>query len=209
MKLAKNLNLERCPHCSVAHPNLIKLHLVETTDFKNENHRRWALYQCNTCGGLVIAYSFAQRDIVEEYFPSSVAEIFEYEYLSEEVADDFKEALKCYSNHCYNAFAAMCRRTVQTAANALGVKGKDKVKKQISELKNLAGIDDDTYEILEQIIISGHDGAHPHLPKLNLDRALLLLILMKDVLNELFVRKARILESIKLRDDEIEQKTDK
>jgi hypothetical protein len=208
MKLANNLDLDRCPHCSVATPNLSKVGQHETQDFQGGDQRLWKMYLCSKCGGIISAYSSRQSNNMIEYFPSTQTETFDYQYLHEEVAEDFKEALKCYSNQCYNAFGSICRRTIQTSASVLGTKGKDKVKNQIIELKTLADIDEDTYSVLEQIIITGHDGAHPHLPKLNRDRAVILLVLMKDVLNELFIRKARIQESIKLRSEEIQRKNE-
>jgi hypothetical protein len=66
----------------------------------------------------------------------------------------------------FNAFAAMCRRCVQSAATNLGAKGKDKVLRQLQDLKDMAEVDEETYKLLSQIIIEGHDGAHPHLPLL-------------------------------------------
>lgn len=99
----------------------------------------------------------------------------------------------------------MCRRCVQSISKELGAKGKDKVHKQINELKKMEEIDDETFNIFEQLVISGHDGAHPHLPPLSPDRALILLELMKDVIFQLFVRKAKIQESIELRKKQISQ----
>ncbi len=205
MNLENNLDLERCPHCSVFMPNL-SFHGGEfvTKDFANMNERRWRAYTCSKCGGIVIAYSNNKNIGVIEYFPSTQSETFDFEYLENDVKSDFEEALKCYSHQCYNAFASMCRRTIQSAGKILGVDGNDKVKKQIIELKQIASIDDNTYKVLEQIIIAGHDGAHPHLPSLSSERAAILLVLMKDVLNELFIRKARVKKAMELRLKEIE-----
>jgi len=206
MNLQKNLDLERCPHCSVHRPNLNMVGgEFATNNFEGSYPRVWKTYVCTKCGGAVLAFSTSNNIAVVDYFPSTQGETFEFEYLDGDVEEDFKEALKCYSHQCFNAFASMCRRTIQSAANKLGSKGKDRVKKQITELKEIAGIEDDTYQVLEQIIIAGHDGAHPNLPKLSPERAAILLILMKDVLNELFVRKARVKKVMELRLKEIEK----
>jgi len=207
MILGTNLELERCPHCSVYNPNLNMVGgEIGSQNFDGKDKRVWKIYVCSKCGGVVSAYSTSSSTNVIEYYPSHQAETFDFEYLDGDVADDFKEALKCYSHKCYNAFAAMCRRTIQSAATALGAKGKDKVTKQINNLKDLADIDSETYEVLEQIIIAGHDGAHPHLPNLSPERSVILLELMKDVLNELFVRKAKIQKSIEERSKAISLK---
>jgi hypothetical protein len=69
----------------------------------------------------------------------------------------------------------------------------------------MAQIDDDTYTLLKQIVIDGHDGAHPYLPSLDEQRAQLLLELMKDVLYQLFVRKAKLEKAMLLRRTAIDQ----
>jgi hypothetical protein len=144
-------------------------------------------------------------NISEDYIEIEKAkESFEFQYLPNEVKNDFEEALTCYSNNCYNAFGAMCRRCIQSSLTEMGSKGNDKVMRQLKDLKETADLDNDTFIILEQIIISGHDGTHPHLPKLSPDRAIILLELMKDVLYQLFVRKLKIQETIELRKKKIQ-----
>ena len=63
----------------------------------------------------------------------------------------------------------------------------------------MAVADDETFEQLHQIMLTGHDGAHPHLPELSAARAAVLLQLMKDVLYQLYVRPAKIREARELR----------
>ena len=67
MKLAKNLDLDRCPHCGVAKPNLSALGQYETQDFLGSNRRLWKNYFCSKCGGIVSAYSMSNDDKVIEY----------------------------------------------------------------------------------------------------------------------------------------------
>jgi hypothetical protein len=76
---------------------------------------------------------------------------------------------------------------------------KDRVQYQIQDLKEIADIDEETYAIINQIIIDGHDGAHPHLPILTFERAKILLELMKDVMFQLFVRKGKMEQAAELR----------
>ena len=83
----------------------------------------------------------------------------------------------------------------------MGAEGSNKVQNQLNDLKSMGVIDDEDFEQLKQIILTGHDGAHPHLPKLSRERADVLLEFMKDVLYQLFVRKAKIQEAAKLRQE--------
>jgi len=142
-----------------------------------------------------------QRFILQEPYKEIELpkESFDFQYLPPEVATDFKEALVCYSSGAVNGFAAMCRRTVQSVAGELGANGTDKVLNQLKDLKAMAEIDDDTFSVLKQIVVDGHDGAHPHLPKINPQRASVLLELMKDVLYQLYVRKGKLKEAMTLR----------
>jgi len=129
------------------------------------------------------------------------------QYLSGAVLDDFSEALTCYSTSCWNAFAAMSRRCIQSVADTLGAEGKSKVQAQLKELHSLGVADDATFEALEAIMLSGHDGAHPHLPALSAERASVLMQLLKDVLYQLFVRPAKIREAAELRKNAIANKS--
>lgn len=115
---------------------------------------------------------------------------FPFEHLPQKtVARDFIEALDCYSIRCFNAFAAMCRRTIQSVCTDLGATGKEKVKKQIADLRDLGIVDDDNIAILEELVIHGGDAAHPHLPPVEEDRAIKILALLKDLLSELYITK--------------------
>lgn len=131
---------------------------------------------------------------------SNALEPFEHKYLPQEVGDDFREALVCYAHDCWNAFAAMCRRCLQSVAQHLGADGSTKVEAQIKELKDMGVVDDESFAQLRQVMLAGHDGAHPHLPKLSRERAAVLLQLVKDVLYQLCVRPGKVREAAALRD---------
>lgn len=197
--LHDQLDLPRCPHCGVDKPSLHMTKNFNTDRHNGGRQRFWRTYSCRNCGGAILAGANSDRGNVEEMYPRAPIEQFDFENLPTEVADDFREALDCYSISRFNAFAAMARRTVQSISTNLGAKGGDKVLSQLKELKELAQIDDETFDILKQIVVGGHDGAHPHLPKLSPERAGVLLELMKDVLHQLFVRKAKIKAAIELR----------
>ena len=54
--LLKQLELHRCPHCSIAQPQLIQKWTHITVDHSKRNRRFWATYECVTCGGIVTAW---------------------------------------------------------------------------------------------------------------------------------------------------------
>lgn len=68
--LTINLVLKRCPHCYIATPNLFQIHVqTETVNHVGQNLRRWGIYKCGNCGGLVTAYAIPPSYEVVEYFP--------------------------------------------------------------------------------------------------------------------------------------------
>lgn len=202
----------KCPHCNISS----NISAVSIPRFEYLTRFRPKVvgiaYRCDSCNYpiflrfKVTSFNDSKGRIVldEDYAQvERPQETFEFKYLPATVEADFREALTCCSHACYNAFAAMCRRCAQSAFTELGAEGKDKVHNQLKEVKETAEIDDETYHLLEQVVISGHDGAHPHLPSLSPQRAAVLLELMKDVLYQLFVRKAKIQEVAELRKKDI------
>lgn len=69
--LKSNLKLGRCPHCSVAHPNLHREQHLETTDHWGGTKRVWGIYVCASCGGVVSASAPQHGMPVLEHFPTS------------------------------------------------------------------------------------------------------------------------------------------
>lgn len=67
--LQPNLILDRCPHCSVANPNLTKQNSIQTTDHAGQNLRHWYIYKCGGCGGIVTASAKTVNKEVLEIFP--------------------------------------------------------------------------------------------------------------------------------------------
>lgn len=69
--LSPNLMLERCPHCSISAPLLNQVHQLETQNHAGGDLRRWKIYVCRTCGGVVSAWAVQYNHPVVDYFPSS------------------------------------------------------------------------------------------------------------------------------------------
>lgn len=125
-------------------------------------------------------------------------------FVPEDVKKEYQEALKCYGIICYNAFAAMCRRTLQQICMHKEIKGSDKVKKQVAKLKEELG-DPEMSEILDALVVAGHNGAHPHLPMVNEKRAEIILALMNDIIDQIYNRPGRLEKAKKLRKEALEE----
>lgn len=81
-KLDKQLELDRCPYCSVNKPTLESHYneWITTTTHNGENKRFWGIYVCAGCGGVVTAASPLEHDIsgdwsrwVREIYPSQTS----------------------------------------------------------------------------------------------------------------------------------------
>jgi hypothetical protein len=200
-----------CPHCG-AKSNLTAISTPRWGQMERYQPSKVIVgYRCDACNEPVALrfavharYADQSAQLSLEYDElERPMETFEYQHLPEAVASDFKEALTCYSQSCLNATAAMCRRTIQSVATNLGAGGTDRVSKQIVEAKDTAGMDDDTFNALKEVMLGGHDGSHPHLPAVSSERAAVLVELMKDVLTQLYLRKAKIQSAMQLRKEAI------
>jgi hypothetical protein len=69
--LSQNLDLDRCPHCSVARPHLNRNNQFATTNHSGQIERHWATYICRSCGGVVSAWAFGNGQDVMQHFPES------------------------------------------------------------------------------------------------------------------------------------------
>lgn len=70
--LSDQLELDRCPHCSVDQPSLLKVTEFSTTNHQGKNQRSWRVYRCQRCGGVVSAAAPAWNVPIVELYPSSV-----------------------------------------------------------------------------------------------------------------------------------------
>src|SRR5581483_1986341 len=136
----KPVNL-RCPHCStqsvlipVAVPRWELVHrfgLAETG----------IVYRCSSCNRAIFL-RFRVRHLanpvqLDDEFDqvTTSVEPFETQYLAGAVLNDFREALTCYAHSCWNAFASMCRRCIQSVSESFGAEGTTKIQAQLRELK--------------------------------------------------------------------------
>ena len=84
-QLESKLILDRCPHCSIANPNLSQIYNDSSYDYAGKNHRVWGVYCCSNCGGFVTASAKGHGQSVTEIFPSSP-----------EVSEDIPSRAKSY-----------------------------------------------------------------------------------------------------------------
>src|SRR5262245_49849547 len=93
--LNPELNVERCPFCSVAKPRVFQVWQHTTTNHAGRGKRVWYVYQCATCGGLVTAAGPSAGGPVTETYPSRL-----------EADDALPPLARDYMNQAIKSFAA-------------------------------------------------------------------------------------------------------
>jgi hypothetical protein len=195
-----------CPHCQT----LTHVTAVATPHFDDLSRRKprqiGIVFRCDACGEPIFlkftakAYTNLRIDLAANYSEVERArENFPLTYLPEESEQLFREALSCYSASCYNAFGAMSRRTAQSLFRELGERGKLELFDTLQEIRTLAELDDGTFGILRAVLFGSDSDPWPHHPDLNAERAGILLEVMRDLLYQTFVRKARLLQAMTFR----------
>ncbi len=126
-------------------------------------------------------------------------EKFSYSYLPESIETLFREALSCYSAGAFNAFASMCRRTLQAAFAESGEAGRMRVFDLLNDVRTMVDLDADTFIDIKRVVFGTDADPHPSLPLLEEQQAGVLLEVMKDLLYQLYVRKGRLQQAMMVR----------
>jgi len=119
---------------------------------------------------------------------------FEFEHVPTDVASEVREALACFQVGAFNGFAAVCRRAIQAACGS--EQRTTRLDDQVKQLFREHALDDETQELVRQVVLSGHDGAHSHLPPVTQERAQILLELVRIACSELYTKPGRMSELV-------------
>lgn len=193
-----------CPYCGVyAHmsPQSVPdfAHLAATRP-----KHVGMVYQCDACSAPVFL-RFAIKQFNEnsvELYQNFIElerpkERFQYSYLPKSTELLFREALACYSNNNFNAFASMCRRAANSSFAALGEIGKLRAYDEVMTAQGIAEIDDDSFEPVKKVIFGS--STENDLPIINRAQAGVLLEILKDMFYQCFVRRGKLTRALKVR----------
>ena len=193
-----------CPYCGVyAHmsPQAVP---SASTILEDQPQHVGFVYQCDACQAPVFL-RFAVRSYGENRVELNhnfvelerPKERFSFSYLPKHTEVMFREALSCYSNNNFNAFASMCRRSARSAFAALGEGGKLRAFEEVMIAQDIAGIDDDGFAPIKSVLFEA--GEEEDLPLLNRSQAGILLEVLKDMFYQCFVRRGKLTRAIKVR----------
>lgn len=193
-----------CPYCGVyAHMTPQSVPDFDSLSRAKPEHVG-IVYQCDACVAPVFLRFGVKdygadaielnRNFVELERPK---ERFSFAYLPKPVDVLFREALSCYSNGTYNAFASMCRRAAASAFVAMGESGKLRAFDEVIVAQDIAEIDDESFDPIKQVIFDS--GEEEDLPLLSHAQSGVLLEVMKDLFYQCFVRRGKLTRAIKVR----------
>ena len=93
----------------------------------------------------------------------------------------------------------MCRRVAQRTFADLGADGKLELYDELANVRRLAEIDDDTYEVVRKILFDFDEPGRGNLPAVDAFRAGVLLEVLKDLLYQAYVRRGRLQQAMMVR----------
>jgi hypothetical protein len=193
-----------CPYCGVyAHMTPQSIPDVQTV-LRHRPKHVGLVYACDACRAPVFL-RFAVKTFGEDSIELNrnflelerPKERFAFSYLPSQTEILFREALACYSNNNFNAFASMCRRAAASSFEALGSGGKLRAFDEVMIAQDIAEIDNDSFAPIKRILFESSDDKD--LPLLNRAQAGVLLEVTKDMFYQCFVRRGKLSRAIKVR----------
>lgn len=195
-----------CPHCEVfSHITALAVPQYEQLIEFRPKHIG-VVFRCDSCNSPVFLkftakmYAANRIELASTFVELERArEKFSFTYLPEEAEVLFKEALICYSASSFNAFASMCRRTAHVVFEDQGDAGKLRLFDELNEIRQLAEIDLESFNVVKKVIFGSDGEAQDSLPVLDPYQAGVLLEVMKDLLHQAYVRKGRLQQAMMVR----------
>jgi len=164
------------------------------------------VYRCDACLAPIFlrftvrAYAAQHVELAPQFNEvERPRETFAFMHLPEEVELFFKEALTCYSNGAFNAFASMCRRSAQAVFADLGETGKLRLYDELNDVRAMAELDVETFTRIKSVLFGNDSDPRPNAPLLEGYAAGVLLEIMKDLLYEAYVRKGKLQQAMLVR----------
>ena len=203
--LEKNL-VVTCPHCqAVAHitpsavPRFEDLQLYRPKQIG-------MVYHCDACHAPIFlrftarVYGASRIELAPQFAEVERArERFTFTYIPEDVEVLFREALTCYSQGAFNAFASMCRRTTQAIFSDLGEAGKLRLFDELNAVRELANIAPEIFTKIRNVLFGAELERGSSLPLFDGYEAGIMLEVVKDQLYEAYVRRGKLQQAIMVR----------
>lgn len=153
-----------CPHCNRESVFIVVAGTHAEAAERQRTSRFVAAMQCQGCRKFILGIAFRAQGgdpfSYEAHYPIGKPNNEVAQEIPGNIAEDFKEALRCRWVDAYNATVEMCRRAVQATCIQLGAPASQLVK-QIDWLAANGIITTPLKEMAHRIRLGGNLGAHP------------------------------------------------
>jgi len=202
-RLHRSTATGECPHCgATAHQSLMACPGFGRLQAERPE-KVGIVLQCDACHTpLFVRFRIrAWLDDRVEFHPApelmeQSPERFSYSHLPETVATPLREALACYSAGLLQAYSVMCRSTILAVLDDQGERSRLRIFDQVAEARALANIDEATFTVLRRALFES-DARGP--TQLTRAQASILLEVLKDLLYQTYVRRAKLQQALRLR----------
>ena len=195
-----------CPHCEVL-SHLTPISVPQYTPLVTYKPSHVGIvFRCDSCNQPVFLkypvkmYAGSRVELGTGYQElERPREKFPFTHLPEEAESLAREALACFSHGAYNAFGSMCRRTAQAVFADLGENGKLRMFDQLVEVRDMAELDQETFNTIRKVLFGTDAEPRPNMPALDAPTAGVLVEVLKDLLYQSYVRRGRLQQAMTMR----------
>lgn len=153
-----------CPHCGATPTPFQESREPVIVPARDGGCRRWRLTVCPACGGAVAFESTPNKqDGYIRHTPEAAAGEWQVQHLDEGVARDWGEAIRVYQVQAFEAAVVMCGRTLEAAADRLGLEGRN-LQSRINKMLEQDLITTSFREAMDYVRVIRNVGAHAGQP---------------------------------------------
>lgn len=192
----------RCPNCDVFSRMTLLAAPSWQTLVENRPARLGLVLDCPACSMPVFLRSapltFGNEFVeCDDKFEQVIAprQRIELHLLPASIRDLVEEALGCFADGHYQAFALMCNRIAILAADELGANGKLKLFNAVTDAAQNAGVEPPLLRLCRDIFFDLD--SREDVPAISESRAAVLLSLLRDMLYQSFLRAGKLRESMR------------
>lgn len=156
-----------CPHCGATATFEQAAGMFQEQGHQQGDNRAVAAMRCIACDNFILAIAKqmvvvnAWQWVCVEHYPLGKPNDKVSEHIPENVASDFKEAVRCQWVNAYNATAEMCRRAVEASCINLGAPYSKVLQEMIDYLHSKGIITEGLKNVAHKVRLGGDRGAHP------------------------------------------------
>ncbi|MEO8465432.1 MAG: hypothetical protein ABI640_08815 [Gammaproteobacteria bacterium] len=191
-----------CPHCG-AHAQLLPVALPSFAEIARTEPKNVGLvFRCAACGEprfvrVGVRSIGAERVELADHMIEieRPRERFQFGYLPTSVEQLLRETLDCYTAGTHNAFASMCRRTVNAALTLADEETPRRWRDTVADVLRLADIDAGTTDTILEVLF----GDHGEPPTIGADQSAVLIEIVKDLFYQHYVRTTKLRAALKMR----------